>query len=327
MKRAVINAVLCILLVLSSGIFVGCQGTEPLAKVVPHITEWGIYKLDIATQEVSLVYSFPADSVPSGLRLNSNGDKFVFAQKMNDAGDENTEIFSIGIDGQNPTRLTNNNYWDIYPAWSTDGARIAFLSWRDKDLDVYMMNADGNNEVELFDSGFHDADIDWVGKNIVFTSQSAIWLLNIDSGQPIQVTDYLDKGKWGKANLPAGDYDPRLSPDGRKILFNRLENIDIPNGGYNIFTANIDGTSVTRLTTTGYSQGFANWSHSGEKLIYVVAAIDGEGKYDIYIINSDGTDNHNITPNYFPAGFLCHYPNFSVDDSAIYFMGQWWADN
>jgi hypothetical protein len=34
--------------------------------------------------------------------------------------------------------------------------------------------------------------------------------------------------------------------------------------------------------------------------------------------------NGNITPDYFPANFLCHSPIFSVDDDQVFFVGQWW---
>jgi Tol biopolymer transport system component len=55
-----------------------------------------------------------------------------------------------------------------------------------------------------------------------------------------------------------------------------------------------------------------------------VGAIDGEGKYDIYMMNADGTNTQNVTPDYFPAAFLCHTPIFSSDDSRIYFIGEWY---
>jgi TolB protein len=234
------------------------------------------------------------------------------------------EIYTISIDGENLTRLTANIFFDVYPVWSPDDNSIAFLSQRETDLDIYTINSDGSNERKLFDSGYHDADIDWVGNTIVFTSQSAIWKMNSNGTQPEQVTNPAEKGQWGNANLPIGDYDPRLSPDSSRIAFERLEDVSIPHGGYNIFTINSDGSGEKRLTDSGYSQGLPNWSHSGNQIVYMVAAINEEGKYDLYLMNSDGTDNRNITPDYFPADFLCHAPIFSQDDSKIIFIGQWW---
>jgi len=158
----------------------------------------------------------------------------------------------------------------------------------------------------------------------VFTSQSAIWRMKEDGTQPVRITDPPGRGEWGEANLPKGDYDPRLTRDGKRIVFERLEDMSNPHGGYNFFAINLDGEGETRLTDNGYSQGLANWSHSGEKIVYVVAAIGDEGKYDMYIMNSDGANNRSITPSYFPTDFLCYSPVFSMDDSRVFFIGQWW---
>ena len=115
-----------------------------------------------------------------------------------------------------------------------------------------------------------------------------------------------------------------MSPDGRKIVFERLEDDASPHGNYNIFVVNADGSGETRLTDNGYSQGIVSWSHSKDRRVYVVAAIGSEGKYDIYMMNSNGSDNANINPDYFPPDFLCHSPVFSYDDSKIFFIGEWW---
>jgi Tol biopolymer transport system component len=145
-----------------------------------------------------------------------------------------------------------------------------------------------------------------------------------DGTAPVPITAPPDAGIWGKANLPFGDYDPRLSPDGRKIVFERLEDDTSPHGNYNIFVVNADGSDETRLTDSGYSQGTANWSHSQTRLVFVVAAIGSEGKYDIYMMNADGSNITMINPDHFPPDLLCHSPVFSVDDSKIFFVGQWW---
>jgi len=296
---------------------------QPAINTVPHEGKYGIYAFDPATDKVTLIYSTSDEMYTSALRLNNHGDKFVFAQKIDGTSELNTEIFTIGVDGKNLQRLTSNTYWDLYPAWSPDDTQIAFISNRTKDFDIYAMNADGTDQRLLYDSGSHDADIDWAGDVITVTSGFKIWTIKGDGTNPSQVTNPTNAGQWGNANLPIGDYDPRLTRDGTKMVFERLENTSSIHGSYNIFTANTDGTEETRLTDTGYSQGLASWSHEGDKIIYVVAAIENQGKYDLYAMNVDGTNNHNITPSYFPAGFLCHSPIFSNDDSKIYFIGQW----
>jgi Tol biopolymer transport system component len=305
----------------------GCtksSSRQPVAKTVPRQADWGIYELDIATQDIRLVYSTPDEIQTSALRLNSAGKKLIFAQKIEGTSDNNLEIYSINIDGSNLRRLTDNSFWDLYPAWSPDGAYIAFLSKRDRDLDIYLMDEDGGNTRKLYDSGNNDADIDWSGDAMVFTAHFAVWRMKEDGTQPVRITNPPGRGEWGQANLPKGDYDPRLSYDGKRLVFERLEDATLSNGGYNFFSINIDGTGEIRLTDNNYAQGIASWSHDGEKIVYVVAAIRGIGKYDLYMMDSDGSNNRNITPDYFPADFLCHAPVFSKDDSKIFFIGQWW---
>jgi Tol biopolymer transport system component len=318
-----ISKKLCLALSLMLGL-IACskdKSTEP-DKTVPHEGRWGIYQFILDSEETILIYS--SDSSISNIHINDASDRFVFSMKIDGTQNENEEICMIDFDGDGFSRITHNEFWDLYPCWSPDGTEIAFLTWRDDDLDIYVMDADGSNADSLYDSGSHDADIDWIGDTIVFTTHSQIWRINSDGTQPTQLTDPPNAGEWGDANLPFGDYDPRLSPDGSQIVFERLEDDASIHGNYNLFVINSDGTGETRLTDSGYSQGTARWSYAGDKLVYIVAAINDAGKYDIYLMNADGTDVRNITPDYFPANFLCYSPLFWPNDQIIYFVGEWW---
>ncbi|MFC1846594.1 TolB family protein [Chloroflexota bacterium] len=310
----------CSLIIIALLLLVSCASGVYL--LVPRTETWGIYALDLATETVELLYS--SASKIEFLNLNKAGDTLAFSQQFDGDANENEEICTLRIGDGEFSRITYNDLMDIYPVWSPDGTRLAFLSWRDKDLDIYVMGNDGSNQMKLYDSGGHDADIDWVGSSIVFTSGSRIWIMQDDGTTPLRITDPPDAGVWGNANLPFGDYDSRLSPDGRKIAFERLEDDVSPHGNYNMFVVNADGSDETRLTDSGYSQGIVSWSHSGDKLVFVVGAIGNEGKYDIFMMNSDGSNITNINPDYFPLDFLCHTPVFSVDDSKVFFISEWW---
>jgi TolB protein len=268
---------------------------------------------------------FDSEKKISYLCLNNRGDQLAFSMKADGDADEDEEIFVVSADGDNLHRLTNNNWWDLYPVWSPDDSRIAFLTWRGGSLGIYVMDADGSNEVELFDSSSHEADIDWVGDTIAFTKDSRIWMMRSDGSEAQAVSNPPRAGEWGSANLPFGDYDPRISPDGSKIVFERLIDDESPYGNYDLYIMDARSGNEKRLTTTGNSQGLAAWSHSGEKIVYIVSAIGQNGQYDIYMMNADGTDNRRITPDYFPDRFLCHWAVFAKDDSAVYFIGEWWA--
>jgi TolB protein len=49
-------------------------------------------------------------------------------------------------DGSDIVRLTNNQASDVYPAWSPDGGRIAFVSvsLSDNNHEIYIMSTDGS---------------------------------------------------------------------------------------------------------------------------------------------------------------------------------------
>jgi Tol biopolymer transport system component len=295
------------------------------ALSVPQGERWGIYRLDIDSQELELLFDSPTEL--SFLCLNNAGDRVAFSQKVGGDANRYEEIFALDTDGRNLHRLTDNDFWDLYPAWSPDDARIMFLSQRSSSLGIYVVNADGSDQEEAFDSASHEADIDWVGDLVAFTRDSRIWIMRSDGSEARPLTDLPRAGEWGAANLPFGDYDPRISPDGSKVVFERLLGDESPHGNYDIFLLDLETSQESRLTHSGYSQGLASWSHSGQQIVYVVAAIDGVGQYDLYVMNADGTDNRNVTPGYFPPQFLCHWAVFSGDDAAILFVGEWWPDD
>ena len=316
-----------VLLAISVFAAAGCSTTSSSSdsKSVPHQEAWGLYALDLSSENVELILSSSREIV--GLSLNPAGTTLAFSFKSTttEVFDLTSEIYMVGVDGGGLSRLTDNSYFDTYPSFSADGAKIVFLSKRNGTLDLYSMNSDGSGQQLLYDSGGHDADVNWGSTDrIAFTRDHQIWSVSSAGTDPQQVTDPANAGQTGVANLPIGDYDPRCSPDGSRIAFERMIDVSTAHGSYDIFTIHSTGTGETRLTTTGYAQGFANWSNAGDKIVFIVAAIGGEGKYDLYMMNADGSNNGNITPNYFPAEFLCHNAVFSGNDSKIYFIGQWY---
>jgi Tol biopolymer transport system component len=292
--------------------------------VVPHEQKWGIYRLDIDSHKVELLFTSATEI--SYMRLNTAGDQFVFSQTVGGDAHDQEEIFTLTSDGRRLRRLTDNGYWDLYPTWSPDGARIAFLSQRNGNLGIFVMNADGSHPTKVFDSSSDEADIDWVDNLVAFTKESRIWIMRPDGSDSRPVSDPPRAGEWGAAILPFGDYDPRISPDGSKVAFERLLGDESPHGNYDLFAIDLRTSEETRLTHTRFAQGLASWSHSGQQLAYIVASIDQVGQYDLYIMNTDGTGSRNITPSYFPPQFLCHWAVFSRDDTAVFFIGEWWPE-
>ncbi|MCD4760380.1 hypothetical protein K8R42_00600, partial [bacterium] len=200
----------------------GCTpAEEEIPPEVPHAERFGIYALDLATEEVELITSSAEDF--AFLRLNNTGDRFIFSRQIdNDGGVPDSldeEICSIGIAGESFLQITDNDYWDFYPASSPGDTALVFLSNRQAilNLDLYLVDSDGNNERLLFDSGTHDADVHWRNELITFTSDNRIWTISADGSNPAPLTDPPRAGEWGNAPYPYGDFDPRLSPDTTQV--------------------------------------------------------------------------------------------------------------
>ena len=107
----------------------GCSLEEPASSLETFTSageKWGIYQLDLETEEISLLYG--AEAEISGLSLDPSGTKLIFSQKTGGDNYEYTEIYTFSIVDQIPEKLTENSMWDLYPVWSPDGSEIAFLS-------------------------------------------------------------------------------------------------------------------------------------------------------------------------------------------------------
>ena len=68
----------------------------------------------------------------------------------------------MDADGGNQRRLTENRQYDWSPSWSPDGERIAFMSDRDGNSEIYVMDADGGNQRRLTNNPDHDASPAWL---------------------------------------------------------------------------------------------------------------------------------------------------------------------
>ena len=99
----------------------------------------------IAPDGEYLVYAtciYPYSDVAA--RREAAGERLTY-------GDYQYELARMRIDGTEHVRLTENRRFDNYPAWSPDGARIAFLVaddgpiWAFGTLSLYSMAADGED--------------------------------------------------------------------------------------------------------------------------------------------------------------------------------------
>src|SRR6266851_3950707 len=68
-------------------------------------------------------------------------------------------VYVMKADGTGVTRLTTDTALDGAPAWSPDGTRIAFESTRDGNYEIYVMNANGSGLIQLTNSSQLTVDV------------------------------------------------------------------------------------------------------------------------------------------------------------------------
>src|SRR4030042_3185713 len=86
----------------------GCsrQYSSPTSTTVPHEGDWGIYALDLSTQDVELIWC--TKEAISHLCLNHAGDEFAFSCRIGGPADSNEELSVIRVDGTGLRQLTSN---------------------------------------------------------------------------------------------------------------------------------------------------------------------------------------------------------------------------
>jgi Tol biopolymer transport system component len=228
--------------------------------------------------------------------------------------------------------------------------RIAFVSDRHGNQEIYVMNADGSGLTRLTDNPAEDNSPVWSpdGKYIAFVStrdgNSEIYVMRADGSQQKNLS-----------NNPAPDYDPTWSPDGKYIAFTSTRDDPVKT---DIWLMNANGSNQAKLRDFGVSpawspdgnqiaaifrfggllhlgvmpadgsaepkpliqldiSNFPAWSPDGERIAFESA--DSPGDSEILVINADGSNLINLTNN---QDIIDSYPTWSPDGSRIAFVSD-----
>jgi TolB protein len=216
-----------------------------------------------------------------------DGRKIAFQSYRDGRG----KIYLMNADGSGQWRLTRNP--SSSPAWSPGGRKIAFVSRRDRNSEIYVMNADGSGVRTLTRNATNDAFPAWSpdGRKIAFSR----WTPSGDNGGISGGDDndgiyVMNADGSGQRRLTRRGFEPRWSPDGRRIAFTSESEV---------YIMNADGSRQQKLAD-GFPPGAADifpaWSPDGRKLAFTKSLGGWErGSFEIFVVSVDGSGERRLT--------------------------------
>ena len=243
--------------------------------------------------------------------------------------DGNAEVYSILADGsENPKRLTSTrDDGESSPKYSPGATSIAFLSDRNGDDDLYVMDVLGNGEQRAVETDGKRTSFAWSpdGTRIAYVSEEAneteIHVVDVEEKQERRLTKNAateQLGNWSPDGVwivyavtddsdsqgiykknPDGvdeiqltesaDSKPQFSPDGSRIAYESIRN-----GELEIYIIDEDAENETNVSGDSGNDTDFDWSPDSRKLVFVS---DRDGNPEIYIVDRDGGNLTRLTNN------------------------------
>jgi len=205
--------------------------------------------------------------------FSPDGTQVAFSTQVRTGGSETPrEIFVMNSDGSGLRQVTFDGAYAGFPAWSPDGSKIVYASYRGTDYipgclglsicpsDLYVVDASGAVSLTLVDTRASETTPSWSpdGSRIAYAQ------LNADGSSTID-TIRADGSDRVELTPGGGVSFPSWSPDGKLIMFLRAQD-----GANHIWTVTPDdkiGQDVAN-TYTDTNFGRPVWSPDGEAIAF-----------------------------------------------------------
>jgi len=210
----------------------------------------------------------------------------------------------MNADGTGFRRLTTeDNIQHFYPSLSPDGQSVLYAAFREANVyEIYKLDLNDStvdrltNKLGIATSPEFSPD----GQRIVFTRNNP----RTDQYQIL----LMDQNGDHLINIPQTlGWDTTWSPDGKRILF-----ASDRDGLIQLFTVNLNGRQLFRVTNLPAIRGRSDWSPDGQ---FIVTYSGAAWNREVYIMNADGSNVRQLTP----SGGNSQGPSFSPDGKWVTF--------
>jgi len=225
--------------------------------------------------------------------LSPDGNQFAFAWD-GDVPKGPPHVYISLVGKGTPLRLTPENEFAEYPAWSPDGQSIAFFrgQLRSLDWELHMMPALGGPSRKIA-SARPSGTPSWSpdGKWLLWNEalqpgKSSLRVAPAGGGEARNLVDVPPVGVFG------GDRDPSLSPDGRQLVFSR----QMATYDGDLYLADFQDGQLSgaprQLTHDHTSKSSPLWTNDGKEIIYIAGELSSE--LAIYRVRASGGEPRRI---------------------------------
>jgi TolB protein len=206
----------------------------------------------------------PWSAVIVTLTEAADANILIAIEAFDAAGNSDAATAMYSVNARTTTRLTTDPNDDMNPAWSPDGARIAFQAKRAGDqFDLWDMAADGSGAQQLTADVNEDRNPAWSpdGQTIAFDTDRMgtfdVWLLPVVGGEAAAVSLTFGNND---------DIEPAWDPDGLDIYFASSRGTA---GNFNIWRVDAGGGLASQLTSFDEDDTAPALSSDGNWLAFV----------------------------------------------------------
>jgi Tol biopolymer transport system component len=203
------------------------------------------------------------------------------------------DLYTLPIEGGDAKLLLGGRDWDHMPRFSPDGSRIAFVSDRDGNMNVWLADADGSDPKVLTKERVNKLKSpEWTPDGrFVIAHKSAnpgtgLYMYHVDGGSGFRVDSVNGVG-------------PAFSPDGRFLFFssNGIQRLDRRTGLSVRLTHGVGGGVRPAVSPDGRYIAYARL-HDHENALHLRNLATGEDRMLVRPITPRSSGNQDELPGY-----------------------------